>query len=37
MKYLDNNGSKTLITKIKEKFYTKEEVDTKLKSVGGGY
>ena len=35
MKYLDSNGLKSLITKIKEKFYTKDEVDTKLKNVGG--
>lgn len=37
MKYLDNSGLKTIFTKMKALFVTKSELDTKLKSVGGGY
>lgn len=36
MKYLDNSGLKTIFTKMKALFVTKSELDTKLKSVGGG-
>lgn len=36
MKYLDNNGLRTILTKMKALFVTKSELDTKLKSVGGG-
>lgn len=36
MKYLDNNGLKTIFTKMKALFVTKSELDTKLKSVWGG-
>lgn len=38
MKYLSNDGLKVVLNKIKEMFYTKAEVNEKLKSVsGGGY
>lgn len=36
MKFLSNDGLKVVLTKIKELFYTKKEVDEKLKSVSGG-
>lgn len=36
MKYLSNDGLKVVLSKIKEMFYTKKEVDEKLKSVSGG-
>ena len=38
MKFLSNDGLKFVLSKIKDMFYTKTEVDEKLKSVsGGGY
>ena len=36
MKFLSNDGLKVVLSKIKEMFYTKAEVDEKLKSVSGG-
>ena len=36
MKYLNSDGLKVVLSKLKEKFYTKSEVDEKLKSVSGG-
>ena len=36
MKFLSNDGLKVVLSKIKEMFYTKIEVDEKLKSVSGG-
>lgn len=36
MKFLNNDGLKVVLSKIKEMFYTKAEVDEKLKSVSGG-
>lgn len=36
MKFLSNDGLKVVLSKIKEMFYTKTEVDEKLKSVSGG-
>lgn len=36
MKFLSSDGLKVVLTKIKEMFYTKTEVDEKLKSVSGG-
>lgn len=36
MKYLSSDGLKVVLSKLKEKFYTKSEVDEKLKSVSGG-
>lgn len=36
MKFLNSDGLKIVLTKIKEMFYTKTEVDEKLKSVSGG-
>lgn len=38
MKFLSSDGLKVVLSKIKDMFYTKGEVDEKLKSVsGGGY
>lgn len=37
MKFLNSDGLKIVLNKIKEMFYTKTEVDEKLKSVSGGY
>ena len=36
MKFLNSDGLKIVLNKIKEMFYTKAEVDEKLKSVSGG-
>ena len=36
MKFLSSDGLKVVLSKIKEMFYTKTEVDEKLKSVSGG-
>lgn len=36
MKFLSSDGLKIVLSKIKEMFYTKTEVDEKLKSVSGG-
>lgn len=36
MKFLSSDGLKIVLGKIKEMFYTKKEVDEKLKSVSGG-
>lgn len=36
MKFLSSDGLKVVLTKIKDMFYTKAEVDEKLKSVSGG-
>lgn len=36
MKFLNSDGLKVVLSKIKELFYTKTEVDEKLKSVSGG-
>lgn len=36
MKFLNSDGLKVVLSKLKDKFYTKSEVDEKLKSVSGG-
>lgn len=36
MKFLSSDGLKVVLSKIKDMFYTKTEVDEKLKSVSGG-
>lgn len=36
MKFLSSDGLKVVLSKIKDMFYTKGEVDEKLKSVSGG-